>query len=84
MATEYTDPLERVLRSITDADHLRQLVLDSTANAFAIMKQMSKELPEEELIAGLDDGLFQLKVEKAVRDQTEDFIRRWLIKYGYL
>lgn len=84
MATEYTDPLERVLRSITDADHLRQLVLDSTDNAFAIMKRMSKELPEEELQAQLEDGSFQLKVEKAVRDQTEDFIRRWLIKYGYL
>jgi len=84
MATEYTDPLERVLRSITNADHLRQLVLDSTDNAFAIMKKMSKELPEEELCAGLEDGSFQLKVEKAVRDQTEDFIRRWLIKYGYL
>ena len=84
MATEYTDPLERVLRSITDADHLRQLVLDSTEHALNTMKAMSEEMSEEELRAGFEDGSFQKKVEQTVHDGTEEFIRRWLIKYGYL
>lgn len=84
MATEYTDPLERVLRSITDADHLRQLVLDSTQHGLDTMKAMSEAMSEDELRAGLEDGSFQEKVVKAVHDGTEEFIRRWLIKYGYL
>lgn len=84
MAEEYTDPLERVMRSITNADHLRQLILDSTENGIDTMKKMADELPEEELRAMLIDGSFHVLVLKAVEDGTEDFLRRWLIKYGYL
>ena len=78
------DDLERVMRSITDPDALRQLTVDMTDIGLGIFQEMLKGCTTEQ--ANDRDYMDRLtdRAKQKTRDDMPMNIRRWLIKHGYL
>lgn len=78
------DPLERVLRSITNADDLRALTLYMTEKALDDFKRVCVGLSNGELKAGILDGSLSKKCKELSQSEFDATMRRWLIQHGYL
>jgi hypothetical protein len=78
------DPLERVLRGITNADDLRELTKHMATKAIECFTRVCSNLSSDELDQGLADGSIREKAVKLSDAEFDVVLRRWLIEHGYL
>lgn len=78
------DPLERILRSITDPEHLRELTLYMSERALDIFTEVCKGLTDAEVRQGVLDGTLRATVHRIAHENFDATMRRWLIEKGYL
>jgi hypothetical protein len=78
------DPLERILRGMTNADDLKELTLHMSTQAIDCYARVCSGLTSEELQAGITNGTIATKVKQLVDDEFEVTMRRWLAAHGYL
>lgn len=81
---ESDDHLERVLRSMTNADDLRELTLHMSERAMACFKEVADSKIGTALDEALRDGSLQTEAIQLSKDRFDEEMRRWLIAHGYL
>lgn len=78
------DPLERILRSMTNADDLRALALFMAEKAMNDFKRVCEGLSDDDLRKGILDGSLGVKCKALSDSEFDATMRRWLIEKGYL
>lgn len=78
------DPLERILRGMTNADDLRELTIYMTVKSLDDFKRVCVGLSNEELKTGILDGSLTEKCKQLSLSEFDETMRRWFITHGYL